>query len=139
MLATAFWETASPTRLERQLFKNGKPVIDKKTGKQAVSVSRPWLMQMRPVDEVGKGHNREYFEAVKVRRLDNGRVRVTEQDGDQFLLSYSASARRVSTTILTEGAPAVSYKNQWGVPKKDGGGKMGTKPGAAHSAYSTYE
>jgi hypothetical protein len=134
MLATAYWETASPTRVEKPLFREGKPVIDKKTGKQATSVSRPWLMQMRPVDEVGKGHNREYFETVKVKKLADGRVRVTEQDGDQFIMSYSGTRQKVVSSVMTSGSPHIKYKNQWNQQKNDGGGFMGTKPGGATHA-----
>jgi hypothetical protein len=86
MLATAFKETCSPTLRQYPLLKMGKPVIDKATGKPAMRNTYPWLMQMRPVDEVGKGEGRQYHEAAKVKLLVDGRVQITEQDGDKFLV-----------------------------------------------------
>jgi hypothetical protein len=84
MLATAFKETVSPTLRQYPLRRKGKLVVDKATGAPVMRNTYPWLMQMRPVDEVGKGHTRDYYEAVKLVRLPDGRVRITEQDGDQF-------------------------------------------------------
>jgi hypothetical protein len=48
---------------------------------------RKWLMTMAPVDEVGRGKGRRYYEPVKVKKLPSGSVRITEQDGDQFTVS----------------------------------------------------
>ncbi len=91
MLATVYWETSYPTLRERPAWtKNGKPILDKQ-GKQLMLKSYPWLMTMRPVDEVGKGKTRDYHEPVKVKRLDNGSVRITEQDGDQFLVGLGGA------------------------------------------------
>jgi hypothetical protein len=54
---------------------------------------------MRPVDEIGRGSlgtNKKtgksrgklrYYLPIKIKRLSDGRVRVTEQDGDQFFVS----------------------------------------------------
>lgn len=44
-------------------------------------------MSMTPVDEIGHGKKRRYHEPVKVKLLDNGSVRITEHDGDQFSIT----------------------------------------------------
>ncbi len=130
MLATAFWETASPTLVEKPMFnKAGKPLLDK-AGKQIVRKSHPWLMQMRPVDEVGHGKGRDYHEPVKVFRMSDGRVRITEQDGDQFYVNTNGSS-----TLLAKG-PHMKYPNAKVGNDYEGKGVMGTKDGgAAHATY----
>jgi hypothetical protein len=132
MLATSYWETASPTRIEKPLFRKGKPVLNKKTGAQATTVSRPWLMQMRPVDEVGKGKTRDYHEAVKVKSLPNGTVRITEQDGDQFIVQSdgSFSAAQKGTHLTRQ----IVVKGKTVSKTIEGGGFVGTQDGGAASA-----
>lgn len=87
MLATVMWETTSPTTVARPaLSKKSRPLMDKQN--QPVMVrERKWLMTMAPVDEVGRGKGRRYYEPVKVKKLPSGSVRITEQDGDQFTVS----------------------------------------------------
>jgi len=87
MLATVMWETTSPIVWEEWAKdKKGKPLIDKK-GKAIMVKRRAWLMTMAPVDEIGHGKGRRYQDPVKVAVLCDGSVRITEQDGDQFLIS----------------------------------------------------
>ncbi|NOT86411.1 MAG: glycoside hydrolase [Methylococcaceae bacterium] len=74
MLATTMWETTS-LKNEEVITRNGK---HKKV--------RKWLHTMSPVEEVGHGKGRKYHEPVKVKLLDDGSVRITEHDGDQFKL-----------------------------------------------------
>lgn len=87
MLATVLWETTSPITVARPaLTKKGRPLLDKHN--QPVMLrERKWLMTMAPVDEVGRGKGRRYYEPVKVKKLPSGSVRITEQDGDQFIVS----------------------------------------------------
>lgn len=99
MLATVMWETTSPTRvLQPALDKKGQPLKDKK-GQPVMLKKIKWLMTMAPVDEIGHGKGRKYQDPVKVRKLSDGSVRITEQDGDQFKVSREG---KVST--LTKGA-----------------------------------
>ena len=99
MLATAYWETTS---LKKEtvptLDKHGKQRMDKK-GNPLVHSRQRWLMTMSPVEEVGKGANRQYFLPVKVKSLPTGEARVTEQDGDQF--TVTAKGRE---SAITKGA-----------------------------------
>jgi hypothetical protein len=132
MLATAFKETISPTLRQYPLRRKGKLVVDKATGAPVMRNTYPWLMQMRPVDEVGKGHTRQYQEAAKVKRLADGRIQITEQDGDQFVLTSAAAPFKVAA----KGA-IVKYTDDRGKSKFEGGGIMGTKPGdTAQKVYA---
>lgn len=75
MMATASWETTAPTPTEFQ----------RKDGTRVVQY--PWLMRIAPIDEVGKGKGRRYFEPVKVEKRSDGSALLTEQDGDQWTIS----------------------------------------------------
>jgi hypothetical protein len=87
MLATACLETTYPkSESKAVLDKQGKPRRDKK-GKPLVRSTTRWVITMSPVPEVGRGANRNYFLAVKVKPLPDGQARVTEQDGDQFTVT----------------------------------------------------
>ncbi len=98
MLATVMWETTSPLTVEVPVKnKKGQPII--KNGKPVTVKRREWLMTMAPVEEVGHGKGRRYHEPVKMAVLDDGSVRVTEQDGDQFSVSPEGVIR-----ALTKGA-----------------------------------
>ncbi|CAN7241008.1 glycoside hydrolase family 19 protein [Bosea sp. LjRoot237] len=114
MLATVAWETTSPvTQFVQAKNKKGKPLVDK-AGKAVMLKRRAWLMTMAPVDEVGHGKGRKYHEPVKVAKLADGSVRITEQDGDQFKVTAAGAISK-----LTKGA------------------KMGTVDGgAADRAYN---
>lgn len=99
MLATTAWETRIPvTQLVPAKDKKGRPLVDK-TGKAVMRKYSPWRMVMAPVDEVGHGKGRDYHEPVKVAKLADGSVRVTEKDGDQFKVT---AAGKISN--LTKGA-----------------------------------
>lgn len=123
MLATVFWETTSPM-VEKipVLKKNGMPLTDK-VGKPVMRTNKKWVMTMAPVDEVGHGKGRAYYLPVKVKKLPNGTVCVTEQDGDQFTVSNngkyaainrgakrgSAAAEKVTDVYTNENGDEYSY------------------------------
>ncbi|MFC5438026.1 hypothetical protein ACFPME_15805 [Rhodanobacter umsongensis] len=114
MLATACLETTHPkSEPKAVLDKHGKPQRDK-SGKPLVRSTTRWVITMSPVPEVGRGANRNYFLAVKVKALPDGQARVTEQDGDQF-------------TVTAKGSQVAINK----------GASMGAKPGTkAAKAYA---
>jgi len=98
MLATVMWETTSLFTVEVPVKnKKGMPIL--KHGKPVIVKHKKWLMTMAPVEEVGHGKGRNYHEPVKVVRLADGSVRVTEQDGDQFSVSQAGVIKP-----LTKGA-----------------------------------
>jgi hypothetical protein len=131
MLATVYWETTYPTLRERPARnKQGKPILDK-AGNPVMLKSYPWLMTMRPVDEVGKGKTRDYHEPVKVKKLADGSVRVTEQDGDQFAVKPGGTFS-VLTSATKINVPKATVGNKF-----EGGGVMGTKDGG--KANATYD
>jgi hypothetical protein len=51
-----------------------------------------WLAQWSPVEEVGKGAGHRYGKPVKVKKLPDGTARVTEQDGDQWIVGLDGTA-----------------------------------------------
>lgn len=96
ILATVMWETTSPTTITRPLLdKKGLPLLDKKKQPKFVK-QKKWQMTMAPVSEVGLGKGRRYHEPVKVQSQLDGSVRITEQDGDQFLVSEKGSITRLT-------------------------------------------
>jgi hypothetical protein len=99
MLATTVWETTVLTTVERSVIsRKGKILLDKH-GKPVHVKRKRWEHSMAPVDEVGHGKGRRYHEPVKVKLLSDGTARVTEHDGDQFLIKRNGSFR-----ALTKGA-----------------------------------
>jgi predicted chitinase len=96
MLATVYWETTSPTVIQRAaLNKQGKPLKDKQ-GRPVIVRERVWRMTMAPVSEVGAGRGRRYHEPVKIKSLPDGGVRITEQDGDQFHVGAGGRIRALT-------------------------------------------
>jgi hypothetical protein len=68
MFGTAYWEAASLVTTGRR--PNGNPI-------------RQWQTVI-PIDETGRGVERDYGRPVKVQRLGPTHARITEWDGDQF-------------------------------------------------------
>ncbi len=118
MLATVMWETTSPTSVERiAVNKKGQPLLDKHK-RPIVVRERKWLMTMAPVNEAGKGKGRRYHEPVKIKMQPDGRIRITEQDGDQFYVSPNGSVtpRQAKAVMGTKdgGAPVKAYETDDG-------------------------
>lgn len=91
MLATTVWETTVLISVERTATdRKGKTLLDKRGAPVRVR-HRHWEHAMAPVDEVGHGKGRRYHEPVKVKLLPDGTVRLTEHDGDQFLVKRNGS------------------------------------------------
>ncbi|MCG5233966.1 glycoside hydrolase [Xanthobacter oligotrophicus] len=87
MLATAHWETR--VRHKVVVVKDGKPK------------TKYLYSAFTPVGELDKGRGRLYSLTVKVKALGDGTARVTEQDGDQFIVKKDGSY-----SSLTKGAHA---------------------------------
>lgn len=93
MLATAFWETTSPQKVTVAVYdKKGKPKLDAK-GQAVTKTEKRWAMTMAPVEEVGHGEGRLYSKPVKVKKLENGNVRVTDQQGRQVIVLTTGTRR----------------------------------------------
>lgn len=110
ILATVFWENeARDTVLTGKKDKKGKPITHK-----------VWHAQWSPVEEVGQGAGRSYHRPVKVKELPNGSARVTEQDGDQWIVNLQGVAtptgKHKHPTLGSSDAGAVSktYKDDNG-------------------------
>ncbi len=119
MLATVLVETTS--RVEQLVpakNKKGKPLVDK-AGKPVMLKRRAWMMTMEPVNEADKGKGRDYHEPVKVAKLADGSVRVTEQDGDQFKVTTTGKISNLTKGAVMGspdgGAAAKVYTNDTGV------------------------
>ncbi len=120
MLATVLKETTHPEAAQvRVLDKKGKPVLDK-NGQPQTRTVKNWVVTMAPVAEVGFGKGRQYHEPVKVFKLEDGTARITEQDGDQFLIAASGTFKPVkkgATMGTTDGGDAVkAYNDDPGTP-----------------------
>jgi predicted chitinase len=99
MVATTIWETTVLITVERPAPNRKGKVLPDKHGKPVLVKHKRWEHSMAPVDEVGHGKGRRYHEPVKIKLLANGTARVTEHDGDQFLVKRDGTFKR-----LTKGA-----------------------------------
>lgn len=85
MLATVFVESSHTVRTKKQIVdKNGRVKL------QSIKVWRTFA----PVEEAGHGKGLKYYLPVEVKRLANGDVRVTEHDGDQWVISPATAYAR---------------------------------------------
>ena len=86
MLATACHEAREIKKFQVPIIgKDRKPVLDPKTKLPMTKERSLWTL-FNPIDELGQGRGRDYFEAVKVLSTAEGAL-VTEKDGDQFKVS----------------------------------------------------
>lgn len=119
MLATVLIETTNRfDQLVPAKTKKGKPLLDK-AGKPVMLKRQTWLMVMAPIDEVGHGKKKDYHEPVKVAKLADGSVRITEQDGDQFKVTTTGTVSNLTKGAVMGspdgGAAAKVYMNDVGV------------------------
>lgn len=98
MLATVQWETTNLVKEE---------VKDKKGRTKIV---KRWVHTMAPVEEVGHGKGRKYYEPVKVKPLNDGSVRITEHDGDQFIIKTDGRIVR----LLVNGKESAKFRSHVG-------------------------
>jgi hypothetical protein len=109
MLATTMWETTILTSVETTAVDRRGRVLKDRQGNPVRVRRRHWEHSMAPVDEVGHGKGRRYHEPVKIKSLPDGSVRVTEHDGDQFLVRPDGSFRALTKQAAmgaTDGLPA---------------------------------
>lgn len=105
MLATAYKETTDYKReAVPRLGKNRKPLHDKH-GKPLVRTLHRWLVAMAPIREVGRGKGKPYYLPVKVESLPNGEARVTEEDGDQFMVSAQGRTKPLTKDAVQGTSP----------------------------------
>ncbi len=113
MLATACHEAKEIKKFSVPKVIKGKLALDPKT-KQPVMVDRKLWEIFVPIDELGQGKGRPYFEPVKVEKITEGAL-ITEKDGDQFKIRADLN-RKVFK--LTEGTGLTT-------DRKDGGSVSG--------------
>jgi hypothetical protein len=94
MLATTFIESSSTVKVKRK-SKNKK-------GHVVVRTAKVW-MNFGPVEEKGHGRGLSYGAPVKIAILPNGSVRVTEYDGDQWLVPASGGKARPLSELPQRG------------------------------------
>jgi hypothetical protein len=83
MLATACHEAREIKKFMVPVIgRDKKPVIDPKTKLPALKEKGLWTL-FNPIDELGQGKGKVYYEAVKVLKTDDGAL-ITEKDGEQF-------------------------------------------------------
>ncbi len=83
MLATACHESREIKKFQvPHVGKSGKPIIDPKTKMQVTQERSLWTI-FNPIDELGQGRGKQYFESVKVLKTPAGAM-ITERDGNQF-------------------------------------------------------
>jgi hypothetical protein len=86
MLATASHEAREIIKFQKPVVgKNGQVVLDPKTNLPATKEFSLWSMY-NPINEDRLGAGKQYFEAVKVEKTDDGAV-ITEKDGNRFKVS----------------------------------------------------
>ncbi len=87
MMATAYWETSHIETVKvTKTDKKGKIITRKK---------RHWV-NMKPIEETGRGEGKRYFLPVKVAELTNGDVFITEQDGEKFIIKPNGTFKKVT-------------------------------------------
>ena len=116
MLATAYWETSDPVKIQKATFKEGKPVLDK-AGNPVMKQITVWRNYW-PVNESDRGKGRDYFQPVKVKRLADGTAIITEHDGDQYTVNLSGAYKIVNQDAVRGAAAKKSAAA--GFTKDDG-------------------
>ena len=113
------WETTSLQRVERPAHNRKGKLLKDRHGNPVMLKSRKWLITMSPVEEVGHGKGRRYHEPVKVKLLDDGSVRITEHDGDQFKVKSDGTIIKLTLGAklgAKDGVPAsLIYDNDVGL------------------------
>jgi hypothetical protein len=88
MLATACHETRRIASFQApKKGKDGKQLLDPKTKVPLTKSVRLWTI-FNPIEEMGHGKGKDYFEPVKVEKTVDGAL-ITEKDGDQFKVALS--------------------------------------------------
>jgi hypothetical protein len=86
MLATACHEAREIKKFMVPVIgKDKKPVVNPKTKQPVLKEKGLWTL-FNPIDELGQGKGKIYYEAVKVLKTEDGAL-ITEKDGDQFKIS----------------------------------------------------
>ena len=91
LLATAFIESSATVQVTRQSRDRQGHMVTRR-----VKVWRSFT----PVEEGGHGRGKDYGRPVKLRGLEDGSIRVTEWDGDQWLISPAGSARPLRADLV---------------------------------------
>lgn len=98
MLATAFIESSTTVKITRQ--------SRNKRGHLVTRTVKVWR-NFTPIEERGHGRGKLYEKPVKVGVLDDGSVRVTKWDGNQWIVSPTGTARPVHKNQARGAIPTV--------------------------------
>lgn len=122
MLATAFWETTYPRmKTVAKTDKSGKPLLGPDKKPLTKEIISSWKMTMEPVDEFRPDAKRPYLLPVKVKKLSDQSARITEQDGDQFLIDLTKRSNGKAVGIAkgakegAVGSPQKIYSDDDGI------------------------
>jgi hypothetical protein len=106
MLATACHESREIKKFQLPKTVKGKPVINPKTQQPVLKETKRWEI-FNPIDELGQGRGRDYFESVKVLKTADG-VLITEKDGDQFKVSAAGKVMKAAGMSPVEDRGSIS-------------------------------
>jgi hypothetical protein len=114
MLATTFIESSTTIKVSKE--------SKDKHGRTVVRTTTVWR-NFSPIEERGHGRTYKYGKPVKVKRLPDGTARVTEYDGEQWIVSANGAARPTGKSphrlgvAPTIAQPATSYQQDDGDEK----------------------
>jgi hypothetical protein len=107
MLATACHEAREIKKFMVPVIgKDKKPVVNPKTKQPVLKEKGLWTL-FNPIDELGQGKGKIYYEAVKVLKTEDGAL-ITEKDGNQFKVNNKGgfSALTITNPAARPGSPS---------------------------------
>lgn len=101
MLATTYVEASSRATVPMPVLKKGQPVLDK-AGNPTTKPQTFYPARFEPSRENAPDPRKNYSHPVKIKKLQDGTVRVTEQNGKQYIATQSGRWRPLSKGAIPE-------------------------------------